>query len=175
MPFSSTPQTLVVVRGDDSTVLASAKVTFSQEQMASFSDAFYTVVLTQRGDKNGLIFLPDTISFAPPDSTKFRLINAAPDVGGVDVYVTPSVTGANTRRLVASNISFEMSSHFVTYPAGAAEILVTPTGHPETVLYKDSYRMPTRGAWSIMLMNYHDETGGSQLIATGLIDRDEHH
>lgn len=173
--FSSTPQTLVVVRGNDSTVLASARVTFSREQMASFSEAIYSVMLTQRGDKNGLIFLPDTISFASPDSQKFRLVNIAPDVGAVDVYMTPSAPGAHTRRLVSSNIAYEMSSHFVSYPAGSVEILVTPTGHPATTLYKESWNMRTRGAWSILLKNYHDETGRSQVIAEPRIDRDKYH
>ncbi len=150
MRASSVPHTLVVTAPGDSTVLASTQVTLAV-------DTPYTAVFTQRSTHGGLIVLVDMVPAPAAGQSLFRLMNAAPDAGAVDVYVTSSLMPtADSLPLtpVVSNLAYEAVSPYLSYTPGPTRIIITAAGHPETVIYETGTEGGVEGqAWTGILMN----------------------
>jgi Domain of unknown function (DUF4397) len=147
MRSSSVPHTLVVTAPGDSTVLASTQVTLAV-------DAQYTAVFTQRSTHGGLIVLVDTGAAPAATQALFRLMNAAPDAGAVDVYMPTGSADLTSLTPVVSNLAYEAVSPYLSYTPGPTRFIITAAGHPDTVIYEIGTEGGVEGqVWTGIMMN----------------------
>jgi hypothetical protein len=114
-----------------STLHPAGSATVSQSQSRSFAgDTSYTILAA--GWQGSLYTFQLAETEGAPDSgqAKVRVINAAPDAGSVDVYVTS--TGATLTDTTPDNGSTPITGNsltaYVEHAAGTYRIRVTPTG-----------------------------------------------
>jgi Domain of unknown function (DUF4397) len=74
------------------------------------------------------LVLTDDTSAAASGNFKLRIVNAAPAIGPVDVYVVPPGTDLTTVSPVVSGLNFESNSDYLSIAAGNYTVEFTPPG-----------------------------------------------
>ena len=91
--------------------------TSSTAIIANFSASSSAIVLTD-----------DNIASTTTGHIKLRIVNAAPGLGTVDVYVLPSGTSINNSTPAIVSLGFESSSNYLDLAAGSYSVVFTPHG-----------------------------------------------
>ena len=87
-----------------------------------------TVVIANVSTSASTLVLSDDNTAPTVGSIKLRLVNAAPGLGPVDVYLVPPGTSISTTTPAASNLDFESGSSYLNLSAGSYDIVFTPHG-----------------------------------------------
>jgi hypothetical protein len=74
------------------------------------------------------LVLTDDATAPASGEFKLRVVNAAPALGPVDVYVVPPGTDLTTVSPAFSNLAFADNSDYLTFPAGNYVVEFTPPG-----------------------------------------------
>jgi len=77
---------------------------------------------------NAILLTDDNTASTTTGNIKLRIVNAAPGLGTVDVYVLPSGTPITNSTPTISSLSFESSSSYLDLRAGSYSIVFTPPG-----------------------------------------------
>jgi hypothetical protein len=75
---------------------------------------------------NAILLTDDNTASTTTGHFKLRIVNAAPGLGTVDVYVLPSGTPITNTTPTISSLSFESSSMYLDLQAGSYSIVFTP-------------------------------------------------
>jgi len=95
-----------------------------------------TVIVANYAANLGAVVLADSTTAPVSGSAQIRVVNAAPNMGPVDIYIVPSGTDLATTTPVATAVAFETGTDYVTETAGTYHIFFTVTG--STFAYLDS-------------------------------------
>jgi Domain of unknown function (DUF4397) len=127
------------------------------------ASTFYTMVVAgEPGQADfGMYLLEDTNSTASPSTVRFKVNDAAPAPGPIDVYVyqgarpaTPTVPGLTVGKDSGSIANAPGNSYIPTLgsatvlPSGSYTIAVTPAGNPGTTLFSGSANLTTGNSYS---------------------------
>ncbi len=74
------------------------------------------------------VFLTDDNTAPATGNIKLRIVNAAPNLGTVDVYVVPPGTDINTTTPAIVSLSFESASAYLNLAAASYDLVFTPHG-----------------------------------------------
>ncbi|HEY6181288.1 MAG TPA: DUF4397 domain-containing protein [Terriglobales bacterium] len=77
---------------------------------------------------NAILLTDDNTASTTIGNIKLRIVNAAPGLPTVDVYVLPSGTPITNATPKITSLSFESSSQYLDMPAGSYSIVFTPPG-----------------------------------------------
>jgi hypothetical protein len=87
-----------------------------------------TVVAAGFASNMSALILDDDLNAPSSGNVKLRLVNAAPGLGTVDVYVVPPGTNLLTVTPTASQVAFESASGYQTLASGTYEVIYTTPG-----------------------------------------------
>ena len=88
----------------------------------------YTLLATGGIDNMDPLLLTDDNTAPPSGAARVRLIHAAPNVGNIDIYVTPPGNNILTAAPALTNIPFRSESGYVNVLAGTYQVRITPSG-----------------------------------------------
>lgn len=88
----------------------------------------YTVVSTGRLNDIEPLVAPDTASIPLTGEMKLRVVQAAPSLGSVDVYVTDPTVSLAGATPVFQDLPFRGNSEYVVLPVGNLRIRITTAG-----------------------------------------------
>lgn len=132
-------------------------------------DTDYTVLAANLVADIEPILLTDDNEAPSAGNVKVRIVHGAPSAPAVDVYVTAPGADLATATPTLSNVSFGVASGYLSVPAGAYQIRVTPTGTKDVVIDSGSV---TLTAGQIRTVIATDNTsGGAPFGAIVLADR----
>jgi hypothetical protein len=155
-------------------------------QRKSFAaSTFYTTVLAGEPgavDYN-MYILQDTNSLPSSATVRFKVNDAAPAPGPIDVYVyqgaqpaTPTVAGltvgndSGSTANPAGNAYIPTLGSATTLPSGTYTIAVTPAGKPTTILFSGSAHLSQGVSYSFTVT---DVAGGSPNAAAVILSQDQ--
>jgi len=87
-----------------------------------------TIIANFSSSSSAIVLTDDNIASTTTGHIKLRIVNAAPSLGTVDVYVLPSGTSINNATPTIVNLGFESSSNYLDLSAGSYSIVFTPHG-----------------------------------------------
>jgi len=94
----------------------------------------YTVVSTGRLNDIEPLVAPDTASIPLTGEMKLRVVQAAPSLGGVDVYVTDPTASLAGATPVFQDLPFRGNSEYLVLPVGNLRIRITTAGTLTTLV-----------------------------------------
>lgn len=86
------------------------------------------IVANNSSTSSAIMLTDDNVASTTTGNMKLRIVNAAPTLGTVDVYVLPSGTSINNATPAINSLGFESSSDYLNMPAGTYSIVFTPHG-----------------------------------------------
>jgi hypothetical protein len=86
------------------------------------------IIANDSSTSSSIILTDDNTASTATGHIKLRIVNAAPTIGTVDVYVLPSGTSINNSTPAVNSLSFESSSDYLDLAAGSYSIVFTPHG-----------------------------------------------
>ena len=86
------------------------------------------IIANLSATSNAILLTDDNTASTTTGNIKLRIVNAAPGIGTVDVYVLPSGTPITNVTPTISSLSFESSSNYLDLRAGSYSIVFTPPG-----------------------------------------------
>ena len=114
---------LQVEASDSSTPVIDETVTLNRATNYTLITASFATSLTP-------IFLTDTQTAPGSGDFQFRLVNAAPSAGPVDIYVVTPGTPAGSVPPTASSLLFTSATSYQVLTAGTYDIIFTQAGFP---------------------------------------------
>src|SRR2546423_9900660 len=108
---------------------ASSTSVFLDQTVSLAGGTSSTAIIANTSSTSSAIMLTDdNIASTTTGNIKLRIVNAAPALGPVDVYVLPSGTSINNATPAITSLSFESSSDYLNLAAGSYSIVFTPHG-----------------------------------------------
>lgn len=131
------------------------------------SGASYTLVAAEPSfgsSSLGLTFLTDDNSAPTSGDLKLRIINASPDFGNLDAYVTAPGAGISGGPSV-SNLAFQAASSYMTLPAGNYEVYFTIAGRQVISVDSGQFSFSAGQIRTLVLMDNFGSGYTSALLA----------
>lgn len=148
---SSGSPTLEIVPNGSTTAIINQSISLS-------SGATYTVLADNYSSDIGLTIFTDTNTAPSSGNFNLRVINAAPGLGTVDVYVVSPGTNLNTVTPSLTALAFEGASTYLSLASGSYEIYFTLTG--QKLAYVDSGPQTFNAGQIRTLVGLNGESGG---------------
>jgi hypothetical protein len=106
------------------------------DQNISIASGTDTTMIAEKFSTNpaSLLVLTDDNSAPTSGNFKLRVVNAAPSLGPVDLYIVAPDTDLNTVSATISNLAFGSSTGYQSLSAGAYEIELTNVGEKFPVI-----------------------------------------
>jgi hypothetical protein len=105
----------------------STNVLSSTPALATRTDTTVIVAGRSNANVNSLVLLDDN-SMPPVGEMKLRIVNAAPDLGTVDVYVTSANTDITALGPTIAALGYGTASTYIVLGGGSYQIQMTATG-----------------------------------------------
>lgn len=86
------------------------------------------IIANSSSTSSAILLTDDNVASTTTGNMKLRIVNAAPNLGTVDVYVLPSGTSINNATPAINSLAFESSSDYLNLAAGTYSIVFTPHG-----------------------------------------------
>jgi hypothetical protein len=130
----------------------------------------YTVLaLGNAAGVQGLVLTDDNTA-PTAGNVKVRVVHASASTGAVDIYVTTPTADLSTATAAATNVAFRSPTPYVSLPAGAYRIRVTPAGNRAVVSL--DVTTPALAAGAIRTVLALDRAlGGAPVTGVVLSDR----
>ena len=112
-----------------------------------------TAIIANFSSTSSAIVLTDDTTAPATGKIKLRVVNAAPNLGIVDVYVVPPGTDINNATPAVVSLGFESSSAYLELSAGSYDFVFTPHGSTFTFLDTGAVSFNAAQNRTIVVMN----------------------
>jgi hypothetical protein len=156
----------------NSTDLATTTSVLADTTIALTAGVYYTFMhvgyaRTGAAPKQKLWIVTDTFPTVSTGSIAFRVVNAGPDLGGVDVYVTTAATDPLPATPTFANVAFQSRSPYAQRPTGAFVMRVYAAGDRTTPLIAATTM--SAGTAADPFFNAIGGSGQSGTVATAML------